>query len=382
MIYFDSAATSYPKPKQVIDKVVEGLTVYNANPGRGSYDKAIDASIALIEVRQKLAAFFGLDDYRRMIFANNTTDALNMALLGLLEAGDHVIISPLEHNSVYRPMGELAKIGVEYTIASYIKETGVDVAEVESLIKENTKMLAFTLASNVTGNILPIAELGALARKHDILLLVDGAQGAGLINVDMQAMNIDLLAFPGHKSLYGPMGSGGLCVGERALNIKPIKTGGTGSKSHSQEHPMNFPDRLECGTLALPAIIGMGAGVDFVNDLGVANIFNQQSMITDYFLQKLKDIPEITTYCPETRENRAGIVTLTVEGFAPGELAGFLNEEYELAVRAGYHCSPLAHQSIGTFETGAVRFSFSYKNTIEEIDVAITALKAAVRKTK
>ncbi len=376
MIYLDNGATTWPKPPQVIQAVNDALTKYGANPGRGAYAMALAAARQVFAVRQKVAEFFDCAHMERVIFTGNATDSINLALKGILRQGDHVLYSPLEHNALWRPLSTLVKKGfVEADMVPAAAEGGIDLIALEGMIRPNTRLIACVHASNVTGMILPIAHIGEIARKHQLLFLVDAAQSAGLLPISVQEMQIDLLAAPGHKCLYGPMGSGFLYVGDRAADqMSSFREGGTGSESHNRYQPQSYPDRLESGTLNLPGVLGMGAGIDYINEHGRENIEKEVDALTQRFLSGLAKIPNLTVYGPPAGVKRSPVVMVNLPGMDPGEVATLLDVEYGIAVRAGFHCSPLAHNLLGTGANGGVRFSFSSFNTAADVDAALAAL--------
>lgn len=376
VVYMDNAATSFPKPQVVVDKMVHMLTKAGANPGRGAFPMALEAARTVHEARETLTAFFGGTEPSHLIFTNNCTEGLNIALKGCLKQGDHVLYSPLEHNAMWRPLMAMQEAGIiEAEIVPANANGNIDVYAIEAMLKPNTRMLACVHASNVTGTVLPIAEIGALAQKHNLLFLVDAAQSAGFLPIDVQNMHIDLLAFPGHKGLYGPLGSGGLYVGERITEITPLKQGGTGSKSHEWQQPNLFPDLLESGSLNVPGIAGMSAGVCWLKQQGLNNISTHLQNLTQRFLRGISTINGVIIYGPPVGELRTPVVCVNIEGLSSAEFAFLLDQEYHIAVRGGFHCAPLAHRLMGTTEAGAVRFSFGSANTEAEINYAINAIK-------
>ncbi len=376
VIYLDNGATTWPKPPEVIQAVNDALTIYGANPGRGAYAMALAASRQVFGVRQAIASFIGAEHMERVIFTANTTDGINLALKGILRQGDHVLYSPLEHNALWRPLSTMARDGwVEAERLPATPDGNLDLAAVEAYIRPNTKMICCLHASNVTGTILPIAQLGEIARRHQLLFLVDAAQSAGILPIDIQEMKIDLLAAPGHKSLYGPMGSGFLYVGDRAADdMVPLRQGGTGSQSHSQYQPESYPDRLECGTINLPGVLGLGGGLAYIQRVGRAQIEQKLDELTQCFLKGVTALPGVTYYGPPPGVKRSPVVTINVDGRDGGEVATILDSEYDIAVRAGFHCGPLAHDLSGSGQTGGVRFSFSSFNTMAEVEQALAAL--------
>ena len=382
-IYLDSGATSWPKPQVVIDEMMRAMTEYGANPGRGAYDMALEASMTVFKTRQLLCDFFNGANSQRVILTSNTTDGLNMALHGLIKAGDHILYSPLEHNAAWRPIMTMARDnGVEAEMITPDEYGRISAEQVEKQIKANTKMVVCAHASNITGTIQPIEEIGAVVRKHDLLFLVDAAQSAGILPIDIKAMNIDLLAAPGHKSLYGPMGTGFLYVGERASDIRPIKQGGTGSRSLESYQPESFPDRLECGTVNLPGVAGLGAAIEYMNEQGAEKIMKDLADKTQYLLKGLSEIAGVTVYGPPAGVERTSLVAVNVEGLSSNELALVLDKEYNIAVRAGFHCAPLGHTIMKTLELGAVRFGIGRATTYEQLDFVINAMQEIVNEVE
>ena len=374
MSYFDNAATSYPKPDEVYSVLIETMRNKGGNPGRGSHRMAIEAFRAVYETRVKLAKLFNIDDPLRIAFTQNATMSLNFAIKGVLEKGDHVITTSLEHNSVLRPLFSMEdQEKVDLTIVEADYQGLISIEDIEKSIQKNTKAIVITHASNLTGTIIPIEKIGEIAKKHGILLIVDASQSAGVLEIDVNKMNIDILCFTGHKSLFGPQGTGGIYL-RKGVEIRPLMEGGSGSHSKLKRQPQEMPDLLECGTLNAPAIAALGAGVDFILKTGMENIRKHENEITEAFIKGVKGIEGVRVYGPET-EKRTPVVTLNIGDIDPAELSALLDEEYDIAVRPGMHCAPLAHRSIGTYETGAVRFSFGYFNTIKEVTEAIKALK-------
>ncbi len=374
-IYLDSGATSWPKPQAVIDEMTRALTEYGANPGRGAYAMALQAATVVFQARQLLTEFFHGQNPQRLIFTANTTDGINMALYGLLKPGDHVLYSPLEHNAVWRPIMTMAReMGVEAEMVEPGSYGEISAAAVEKQLKPNTKMVVCAHASNITGTVQPVAEIGALCRRHHLLFLVDAAQSAGILPIDIEAMNIDLLAAPGHKSLYGPMGTGILYVGDRAEAIRPVKQGGTGSRSQESVQPSDFPDRLECGTINLPGVAGLKAAIEVFQQQGAETIMRDLADKTQYLLAGLSKIPGVRVYGPPPGVPRTSLVSINIDGISSNQLAFILDREYHIAVRAGFHCAPLGHRIMGTTETGAVRFGLGRGNTYEELDFVLASV--------
>ena len=376
MIYFDNASTTWPKPPGVAEAVLSYMQNVGANPGRSSHRLAIEASRILYDTRETLAQLFGVADPLRIVFAANATEALNLALFGYLNPGDHVVTTSMEHNAVMRPLRYLQGLGVELTVVACSAQGALDPVDMEKAIRPNTVLIAMNHASNVVGTVLPVAELGALARRHGLLLLVDGAQTAGAYPIHMSEMNIDLLAFTGHKALFGPQGTGGLCLGERLdiSRLRPFKRGGTGSYSESEEQPDFLPDKYESGTANAAGIAGLRAGVRFVLEHGVESIQHHEEMLTARLLAGLQDIPAVHVYGPLHAGQQMATVSFNVRGLEPSEVELRLDEEYAILCRGGLHCAPSAHRTIGTYPRGTVRLSLSYLNTIGQVDTALEAV--------
>lgn len=378
MIYFDNAATSFPKPKIVYDKIMDAMMNYGANPGRSGHKLAIEASRGMFSTRDKLSKFFNIKDPLDLIFTFNCTESLNTAIKGILKPGDHVITTSMEHNSVLRPIIFLEKIGVTNTIVQGDKYGRIDPRDIEKSIKPETKMIVTTHISNLTGTIMDIDAIGKMAKSHGIIYLVDSAQSAGVYTIDVEKMNIDMLAFPGHKGLLGPQGTGGLYI-KKNIDVIERFQGGTGSISHSLTQPDVMPDKFESGTPNAPGIIGLGAGIDYILEEGIDNIREKELSLTRNFIEEARKIEGIKIYGPVSLSEHAPVVSLNIKDADSSEVSYILNEEYKIAVRPGLHCAPLAHKTIGTFEQGTVRFSFGYENTYEEIELGIKALKDIVK---
>nr|WP_312214889.1 aminotransferase class V-fold PLP-dependent enzyme [Clostridioides sp.] len=374
MIYFDNAATTYPKPEEVYDAVYDCMKNYCANPGRAGHKLAMKSARKIYDARENLAKLFNVDNPMTIVFTHNATDSLNLAIKGVLKKGDHVITTSMEHNSVIRPIKALESKGVENTIVECDKDGFLNPEDVEKAIKENTKLIVTTHASNVCGTLVDIKSVGGIAKKHGILYLVDASQTAGVYNIDVKDMNIDMLAMPGHKCLFGPQGTGVLYVRED-LKLDILKEGGTGSKSEELTQPELFPDKYESGTHNTPGIVGLNEGVKFVLDKGIEKIREHEEELCQYMLDKLKEIENIEIYGPEDSKKRAAVIAMNIGDMDSGEVTFILDNEYDIATRSGIHCSPLAHTTLGTLGQGAVRFSIGYFNTTYDIDKAIKALK-------
>lgn len=369
MIYLDNAATSFVKPPKVYDAVINTLTKNSVNAGRGGYDAAVRSNEILFETKALLASLFHIENPERIAFAYNTTHALNMGIKGVLSYGDHVIITSMEHNSVLRPIKACERqMRVSYSVLRANEKGEIDMRELEKLIRPNTKLICMTHSSNVCGTMVDIYKAAEIARKHNVLFMADAAQSAGAIDIDCS--KLDLLAFPGHKGLMGPMGTGGLYVRE-GLNLKTIIEGGTGSLSESVYQPDVMPDRLESGTQNIPAIAGLGRAAKFLLDTGVDNIRRHEDTLCRHFDERVREMQNITVY---GSDNKTAICALNIAGTDCVEVAQVLNDKYGIAVRAGLHCAILAHKTLGTDKTGCVRFSFGYFNTLREVDKAVNAI--------
>jgi len=375
MIYLDNASTSYPKPEsvyRVMDAFQRNLC---ANPGRGAHRMSLESAKKVANTRALLARLLNIKSPARIVFTQNCTEAINLALQGVLSKGDHVLTSNLEHNSVMRPLVYLEQKGVEFEAVNFSnRETEEsNLCILEKNIKPNTKLIALTHASNVTGHILPISKIGEIAKKHNILFLVDAAQTAGTIEIDVQRDNIDFLAFPGHKSLLGPQGTGGLYLRDD-IEITPLRFGGTGSHSEEVFQPSSCPDRYESGTLNTPGIVGLGEGVQYILDKGLKNIRKTEIELSSYLWESLSKIKNLVLYGDEDPTTRTGIVTFGFPEVEPSEVAYVLDKLYNVAVRSGLHCAPSAHKTINTFPKGTVRASLGIFNTKSDIDVLYESL--------
>ncbi|HHT9124423.1 MAG TPA: aminotransferase class V-fold PLP-dependent enzyme [Candidatus Brocadiia bacterium] len=387
MIYLDNAATTYPKPECVYAKMDEFFRKCGANPGRAAYKTAVDSGREMEQTRHILAKFFGVKDINRIIFTFNATDALNIGIKGLLRQGDHVITTYLEHNSVSRPLQGLEEKGV-ISVARIERQNGssIDADAIKKAITPKTKLVVLTHVSNVLGTIQPIEEIGRLVREKDLIFMVDAAQSSGVCHIDVEKQCIDLLAFTGHKGLFGPPGTGGLFVGER-VNLAPFREGGTGVDPESFSQPEAFPHRLEGGTPNFVGIVGLRAGVEFVLNEGIGKIRKHEERLAKKIVEALEGDERfslygiISPYPPlakggaEGGIEKVGIVSLNVRNLSPSEVGAMLDSSFNIAVRTGLHCAPLAHKNIGTFPDGTVRISPGYFNTDDEIEEAITALK-------
>jgi cysteine desulfurase family protein len=370
MIYLDNAATSWPKPPGVSRAMSNALTRGMGNPGRTSHRLSMDAALMVQECRENLAQLFAIANPLRICFTSNATEALNLAIKGVLSSGDHVICSSMEHNSVWRPLVALEERGVELTVVEAGPDGVIDVASIERSIKGNTRLIAVLHASNVNGAIQPVAEIGRIAHERGIAMLVDAAQTAGSIPIDVEAMHIDLLAFPGHKGLLGPQGTGGLYVSER-VNLRPLKEGGTGSDSNSPHQPLYYPDKLESGTLNVPGIAGLNQSVRHLLQKGDAQVVRRETKLTQRLLTGLMKIDGVTVYGPPAELPRAAVISFNLRGVDPVFVANELERRGDIACRPGWHCAALAHRTQGTQNTGTVRLSPGPFTKMTEIETVL-----------
>ena len=374
-IYCDNAATSFPKPEAVSAAMIDFMSRIGASPGRSTHALGLRASRAIFDVREKLSAFFNVRDSSQVVFCCNATEAINTAILGVLSPHDRVVVSALEHNSVMRPLGFLAKDrNIAVTVAPCDEFGMTDPAGFERIVKSGVKLAVVNHGSNVSGSVAPVEALGKIARAHGTVFMVDAAQTAGIVPVDVEAMNIDVLAFSGHKSLYGPMGTGGLYVRE-GISVRPLKYGGTGSNSDSDDQPEFSPDIYESGTLNAPGIAGLGAGLDFIRREGFERIQGHGFVLAQRFCDKVSALRGVTVIGPRDRKRALPTVSLTVRDIDHGIVARRLSDDYGVCARMGLHCAPNAHRALGTFPRGTIRFSFGFFNTEENVDLIADALK-------
>jgi len=371
-IYGDQAATSFPKPRAVIEAVSSFLTNTSGSPGRSAHGYAIEAGRAVFEARETVADFFNCPSSEQVIFTANVTESLNLVLLGLLQSGDHVVTTSMEHNSVMRPLQYLKESGkVDFTVVSCDDQGRLAPENIQKALRPETRLIVVNHASNVTGTILPIEAVGEI--KGNAFFLIDTAQSAGVIPIDMQKAKVDFLAFTGHKSLLGPTGIGGLCL-SKDIRLNPLKRGGTGSRSESWVHPDFLPDRYESGTPNSLGIVGLNAGIRFIQDLGLERIRAHELRLIRQMTEGLSAIKGVKIYGPRAADEKTGIVSLNIEGKSPSEVCLILDRKYGIMTRGGLHCAPIAHKTIGTFPNGTVRLSLGYFNTMEEVDQVIRAI--------
>ena len=375
MIYLDNAATTRRKPQQVIDAVVQAMTTMG-NAARGAHGSALEASRAVYNTRCKLAKLFGCSRADHVVFTCNSTEALNIAISGTLNQGDHVITTVLEHNSVLRPLYRLEDEGkITLSFVGADRQGRPVMADFERLIRPETRAIVCTHASNLTGEIVDIREVGRIAKKYGVLLIVDASQTAGCVPIDMEEMGIDILCFTGHKGIYGPQGTGGLCIRE-GVDVRPLKVGGSGIHSYMRHQPEEYPTRLEAGTLNSHGLMGLSAALDFLEETGVDTIAHKEHALMMRFYNGIQDIPGVSVYGDFSEgHQRTAVVAVNIHDYDSGAVSDELSECYDIATRPGAHCAPRMHEALGTVDQGAVRFSFSWFTTEEEVDAAIAAVK-------
>ena len=383
MIYLDNAATSWPKPEAVYQAMDSLMRHTGASPGRSGHLLSVTAARIIYETREALCQFLGIADPSHVVFTSNATEALNLAIRGLLHIGDHAITSSLEHNSVMRPLRALEKKGVEVSVVNCAADGSLDPGDIERAIRPYTKLVVLSHASNVVGTILPVAEVGRIAREHSIPLLVDAAQSAGCYPIDVEAMNIDLLAFSGHKSLFGPQGTGALYMRPGTESqLEPLKYGGTGSYSEYEHQPDFLPDKYESGTPNTVGLAGLGAGVRFVMQEGLSTIRQKEERLTRLLMEGLAAIPGVDIHGKSHPGERVAIVSFNISGLTPSEVALQLEEDFRIMCRPGLHCSPVAHKTLGTFPRGSVRLSPGHFNSGHDIERTVEAVSQIARKAR
>lgn len=373
MIYFDNAATTLKKPDTVAKAVFDAINSF-ANASRGSYELSLNSERVILDTREKIVKLFNGYSPNYVAFTSNSTEALNTAIKGILNKNSHVITTSLEHNSVLRPLYEMETLGTELTIIKANNKGELNYNDIEKSIKQNTKAIICTHASNVIGDILDIEFIGDLCTKHNVLFILDASQTAGSINIDMKKNNIDVVCFTGHKGLMGPQGTGGLCI-KKGVDIKPLKTGGSGIKTYSKTHPENMPTRLEAGTLNSHSIAGLNAALEFIENETTEKIRDKERELADCFYKGIKNIENIKLYGNYNTKKRTSIVALNIGDTDSAKVSDILSSKYNIATRSGGHCAPLMHEALGTVKQGIVRFSFSYFNTFEEIENGIDAVR-------
>ena len=382
-IYLDNASTTFPKAPNVANAMANYITNYGININRGSYALAYDVEDIIYTTRQRLNTLFNGHDPSHVIFTQNVTMSLNMVIKGLLKAGDHVLVSSMEHNAVMRPLTQLLDQGITFDIIPCDKTGSIQLEIIEALIHPNTVAMIINHASNVCGPIQPIESIGAFCKNHNLQFIVDAAQTAGVIPIDVKACHIDALCFTGHKGLLGPQGIGGIILTkEMAKTLTPLIAGGTGSFSHLETMPTHMPDAFEAGTLNLPGIIGLNEGLSYIESIGMENIHNHELALTKDFLEGLRSTTGVNIIGKQDIPDRTAVVSITIEGIDAATIAYELESTYHIMTRVGLHCAPRAHQTLGTYPEGTVRVSFGYANTHKDVESALSALHRIVKNTK
>ena len=382
-IYLDNASTTFPKAPNVANAMSDYLTNYGININRGSYALAYDVEDIIYTTRQRLNTLFNGHDPSHVTFTQNVTMSLNMVIKGLLKAGDHILVSSMEHNAVMRPLTQQLDKGITFDIIPCDVTGSIQLESIETLIRPNTVAMIINHASNVCGTVQPIESIGAICKAHNLHFILDAAQTAGVIPIDVKACHINALCFTGHKGLLGPQGIGGIILTKEIAQIlTPLIAGGTGSFSHLETMPTHMPDAFEAGTLNLPGIIGLNEGLSYIESVGMKNIHNHELTLTKTFLEGLRSITGINIIGKQDIQDRTAVVSITIDGMDPASIAYELESTYHIMTRVGLHCAPRAHQTLGTYPEGTVRFSFGYANTLEEVDMALSALHTILKNTK
>ena len=382
-IYLDNASTSFPKAPTVATAMSDYITNRGININRGSYALAYDVEDIIYTTKQRLHTLFNGHDPSHVIFTQNVTMSLNMVIKGLLKAGDHVLVSSMEHNAVMRPLTQLLDKGITFDTIPCDSTGSIQMDSIEPLIRPNTVALIINHASNVCGTIQPLESIGPICKAHNLQFIVDAAQTAGVIPIDVKVCHIDALCFTGHKGLLGPQGIGGIILTkEMAQNLTPLIAGGTGSFSHLETLPTHMPDAFESGTLNLPGIIGLNEGLAYIESQGMENIHNHELALTQAFLEGLQSIDVVNIIGKQDIQDRTAVVSITIDSMDPASIAHELESTYHIMTRVGLHCAPRAHQTLGTYPEGTVRFSFGYANTHEDVESALSALHRILKNTK
>lgn len=382
-IYLDNASTSFPKAPTVATAMSDYITNRGININRGSYALAYDVEDIIYTTRQRLNTLFNGHDPSHVTFTQNVTMSLNMVIKGLLKAGDHILVSSMEHNAVMRPLTQQLDKGITFDIIPCDVTGSIQLESIETLIRPNTVAMIINHASNVCGTVQPIESIGAICKAHNLHFILDAAQTAGVIPIDVKACHINALCFTGHKGLLGPQGIGGIILTKEIAQIlTPLIAGGTGSFSHLETMPTHMPDAFEAGTLNLPGIIGLNEGLSYIESVGMKNIHNHELTLTKTFLEGLRSITGINIIGKQDIQDRTAVVSITIDGMDPASIAYELESTYHIMTRVGLHCAPRAHQTLGTYPEGTVRFSFGYANTLEEVDMALSALHTILKNTK
>ena len=381
-IYFDNASTSFPKAEGVAEAVYHYIKDCGCNINRGGYDEAYQAEEIVLRTRQQLTELFHGPDCRNAVFTRNITESLNVLLKGFLKAGDHVLVSAMEHNAVMRPLTQLTEQGVSFDRIPCMADGTLDVSAMDRLLRKNTRAVVMLHASNVCGTLMPVETVGAFCHAHGLRFILDTAQTAGVFPINMEAMHIDALAFTGHKGLLGPQGIGGFILQPDMVPlVQPLIAGGTGSISHEEQMPSFMPDRFEAGTMNLPGIMGLHAALCWLEQEAIDAVRSHELELTERFLSGALDIPHLRVVGRQDIAGRAGVVSVVPENADPALVADALGREYGIMVRVGLHCAPNAHKTLGTFPTGTIRFSFGRWNTPQQVDTALSALRELCGRT-
>lgn len=379
MKYLDNASTTFPKPKEVADSVYQYMTELGTNINRGGYQTAYNVEDIVFDTRMLLCELFDAEDCKNVVFTKNATESMNILLKGFLKSGDHILISSMEHNCVMRPLTQLKEQGITYSLIPCTKDGSILLEEISPLITEHTKAILCTHASNVCGTILPLHKIGKICQENNLRFFVDSAQTAGILPISMKEMNIDVLVFTGHKGLLGPQGIGGLILKEEMISqITPLLSGGSGSFSHSVNIPSTMPDRFEAGTLNLPGIFGLHASLSWLKQTGLETIYQHEIKLTKLFLDGLLQLEQqglLQIIGKKETDNRLGVVSIQTKHMDIANAAYLLDENYGIMTRVGLHCAPIAHQTLETFPTGTLRFSFGYWNDETDVTDTLSALE-------
>ncbi len=382
IVYMDNAATTWPKPPEVLAAMTRTMEEAGGNAGRGGHRLAVAAGEILYQVRDTVAVFFGCSDPFRVTFTANATESINLILKGYLKPGDHVLVSPLEHNAVMRPLQFLAQQNIQWSVLPSAKDGRIDTTLIEPMIRQNTRLFVICHESNVNGVIQPIHEISKIAHSFHIPLLADCSQSAGSVPIDIDSDGIDFLVFTGHKSLFGPVGTGGIVWGSQANieQITPLKQGGTGSVSDRYDQPDFLPDKFESGTLNIVGLSGLKAGIDWINRNQMNQLSSEKDVLLQKFLDEIRAIKRVQVFCAEKKENQGGVFSLIIERLDNGFAAQWLDEEKGILSRVGLHCAPLAHRFLHTFPAGTIRFAVSPFTTCEDVEICIDAIKMLAEK--
>jgi cysteine desulfurase family protein len=379
LIYLDNAATTFPKPHEVLAEMLKIYKTQGVSPGRGSYDLSVEAEDLINGVRLQVCNLFGGDDPSRVVFSYNATDALNLLIQGLIEPGCHVVSSRLEHNSVLRPLHHFREKGViTLDLVPFDSQGFIDPQEVAKAIKPETRFVILTHGSNVLGTVHPVEQIGSVCRGQDVPLILDVTQTAGILPIDMRKWGVSAVAFTGHKSLYGPTGIGGLVL-SRNLDVHTTRFGGTGMESRSLIHPQSYPQRLEAGTINLLGVIGLSSGIRYLERQGLDKLYAHEMFLIRRLRDGLSSLKGMQLYCGQSLENHLPLLLCNIKGMDPEQVSATLDGDFGIASRAGLHCAPLVHQDLGTSPLGGVRFSLGIFNTLEEIDKVVAAMASISR---